>query len=172
MCFLLTLQHFDVSPGEGGPCGVGGRGEAESSGHSGSACKHRGAVPFPELRKLTVEEALWVEFLSFPSDSAHGLTAGMQRTHFARIPAHCEEWDINTTQNITTPENKSTGLPNQHVYSVAIILLRYFGNFNKWKGEGSTVLNTALEHLSWHNPIIHTTHTFLDTHTVISSDGL
>lgn len=41
--------------------------------------KHRGAVPFPESRKLTFEEARWVRFLSFPPlTPSPGWSAGMQ----------------------------------------------------------------------------------------------
>lgn len=41
--------------------------------------KHRGAVPFPESRKPTFEEAPWVRFLLISSsDTVPGWSAGMQ----------------------------------------------------------------------------------------------
>lgn len=64
MCFLLKVWHFDVSPSL--LRGQRGLREAERSGHLGLPFKHRGAVPFPESRKPSVEEAPWVWFLSFP----------------------------------------------------------------------------------------------------------
>lgn len=54
--------------------------------------KHQGAVPFPELRKLAFEEALWVRFLSFPlfwhrswlecRNAARGITSVASHEHF------------------------------------------------------------------------------------------
>lgn len=64
ICFLLTLWHFDVSP----TCALGPeRPWGNRAFWSVKATfKHWGAIPFPESRKTTFEEAWWDWVLSFP----------------------------------------------------------------------------------------------------------